>query len=335
MATEIESLLDYVLQVGGSELIVTEGSHAAVRVGGKVHLIPEAPEIGPGALREFLGSIEGEAGTMVAGPWCGSKWRVRYFREALGNAAVFRPLLEECPAFDALGVPQTMFNLLGLNSGLVIFAGPACSGKTTTATAYVGALCEGNVLCASFLNPSKELPVKRGASLILENSSGSTPEKMEQALRSGANLLWMGDFEEANLIPMLKAAESGALVVCNVTAGSSAGAIDVLLASAAARDNDLVRAMLASVLKAVVVQRLLPGASQGAGSVPAWEVLFNTQNVSTCIRSGELFKLPSVIASSSADGMLSMDECLAGLVRAKYVAREEAEKYVSNGARLG
>ncbi|WP_407443659.1 ATPase, T2SS/T4P/T4SS family [Fibrobacter sp.] len=335
MATEIESLLEYVLNIGGSELIVAEGSLSAVRLSGKVCGIPDAPEIKLGALRDFLGAVDGESGTIVGGPWANTKWRVRYFREAHGNSAVFRPLLSECPQFGDLGAPQSLRNLLGVNSGLVVFAGPACSGKTTTATAYVSALCESGVLRASLLDEAREYPVKIGNSLVFENSVGTVPSKMEQALRSGCDLFWMGDFDSENLMPMLRAANAGSLVVCTITAGNSVGAIDALLAAVPSESRALARTMLASALKAIVVQRLLPSAAEGNPAVSTWEILFNSQNAATFIRSGEYFKLPSVIAASAADGMLLMDDCLAELIRSGFVTREEAERYASNVARLG
>ena len=334
MATEIEPILDYVVNIGASELIVTEGAAPAVRLAGKVGIVPDAPEVEFGSLREFLGSMEGDSGFMVCGPWAGCKWRVRFFRAALGNAAVFRPLIAECPSFDSLGAPQSVMSLLALSSGLVVFAGPACSGKTTTATAYVSNLCESRVLRASLLNDSEELPVKTGGSLVLRDSSGAVGDRISQALRSGCDLLWLGDFSGENLLPMLRAAEAGALVVCNVTAGNSAGVLDALLSMVPSAERDLCRTMLAAYLKAIVVQRLLPGESDGA-HVPAWEVLFNTQNVATLIRSGEFFKLSSIVAASGAEGMLLMDDCLAELVKAGYIARDVAERYVSNVARLG
>lgn len=335
MASEIESLLEYVLQIGGSELIVTEGAPSAVRLAGKVCAIPDAPATSQGALRQFLGSIEGEAGSVIGGPWVNTKWRVRYFREALGNSAVFRPLMPECPSFADLGIPQTMNNLLGLSSGLVVFAGPACSGKTTTASAFVTAMCESRVLRASFLDTANELPVRFGESLLFEDSNGSLSEKMEQALRCGCDLFWLGDFNGENLVPMLRAAEAGALVVCTVTAGNSVGALDALLSCVSPEERALAKTLLSSTLKALVVQRLLPGAAENSGSIAAWEVMFNTQNIAGAIRSGDHFRLPSLIAASASEGMLLMDDCLAELVRSGYVAREEAEKYASNAARLG
>lgn len=334
MAAEIESLLEYTVNTGSSELIITEGAVPAIRLAGQVCAVPDAPVIPFGSLAEFLGSLEGESGSMIGGPWQGMRWRVRYFREALGNGAVFRPLLNECPDFASLGIPPVLENMLGFSSGLVLFAGPACSGKTTSATAYVGALCESKILRACFLDKAQELPVKQGSSLILEDSVGGVAEKVDQAIRSGVDLLWMGDFDSSILLPMLRAAEAGALVVCNVTAGNSAGALDALVAAAKPEDKALVRTMLSSALKAVVVQRLLPGAAEGSGAVAAWEVLFNSQNVAMCVRTGDHFKLPSVIAASASEGMMLMDDSLAELVRSGYVAQEVAAKYVANPARF-
>mgnify|MGYP002624378323 CR=1 FL=1 len=332
MATEIESLLEYALNVGASELVVTEGASCAVRLAGKVCAIPDAPAVEPGALRNFLGSMDGESGTLMGGPWCGSRFRVRYNRTALGNSAIFRPVLDECPDFSTLGAPASLANLLGLRSGLVVFAGPACSGKTTTATAYVSALCQSGILRVSLLDPEEEFPVRRGESLILEDSVGTVPEKIEQALRSGIDLIWLGNFDGLSLIPVLRAAESGALVVLTVTAGNAVGVLDALLSAEAPENRDVARNMLASVLKAVVVERLLPG-SQGA--VPAWEVLYGSQNVASKIRSGEHCALPSIMAASASEGMMLMDDCLAGLVNAGFLAQEDVARYTSNPVRAG
>ena len=332
MATEIESLLEYTLNVGASELVVTEGASSAVRLAGKVCAIPDAPAVEPGALRNFLGSMEGESGTLMGGPWCGSRFRVRYNRTALGNSATFRPVLDECPDFSALGAPPALANILGFRSGLVVFAGPACSGKTTTATAYVSTLCQSGILRVSLLDKEAEMPVKHGESLILENTTGTIPEKMEQALRSGIDLIWLGNFEGLPLIPVLRAAEAGALVVLTVTAGNAVGALDALLSSETLENRDVARNMLASVLKAVVVQRLLPGAQ---GAVPAWEILYGSQNVASKIRSGEHYTLPSIIAASASEGMMLMDDCLAELVKSGFVTQEDVARYASNPARMG
>ena len=334
MASEIESLLEYALNVGASDLIVTEGAPSAIRFAGRVCAIPESSALPFGSLLEFLGSLDGESGTFVGGPWLDTKWRVKYFREALGNAAIFRPLMAECPEFTALGAPAALDSLLGLSSGLVIFAGPACSGKTVTATSYVSAMCQSGILRFCDLDEGRELSVKIGESLKLVNTVGSTSEKLEQGLRSGTDLFWVGDFDGSSLISVLRAAEAGALVVMNVTAGNAVGVVDALLSAVPSENRDLVSTMLAAALKAVVVQRLLPPAQEGAVVPPAWEILFNTQKVASLIRSGDHFKIPSIMEASASEGMLLMDDCLAEYVRSGLVTPEEAGRYVSNPARL-
>ena len=180
MATEIEALLEYGLNIGASEVIISEGGTSAVRLAGKVCTIPDAPSIEPGTIAGFLGHLDGESGSMIGGPWVNSRWRVRYFREARGNSGVFRPILDQCPDFSMLGVPETMNNLLGLSSGLIVFGGPACSGKTTTASAYVRTLCSCKMLRTSIINDQEEIPIDGGESLILKDSTGSVAEKMDQ-----------------------------------------------------------------------------------------------------------------------------------------------------------
>ncbi|MCQ2098417.1 MAG: Flp pilus assembly complex ATPase component TadA [Fibrobacter sp.] len=332
MASEIESLLEYALNIGASELIVIEGAASAVRMAGKVCPIPDAPPVEPGMLRQLVSSMEGESGYVIGGPWSGARWRVRYNRTASGNSAVFRPMLDDCPDFQSLGVPDEMINMLGLNSGLVVFTGPSCCGKTTTATAYVSSLCQSGILRVSLLPAVTELPVKVGESLLLKDSAGDVCDKLNQALRSGTDLIWMGDFEGLPLIPILHAAEAGALVVLTVTAGNTVGALEALLSEVPSEKRELARNLLASVLKAVVVQRLLPTEN---GTIPAWEILFGSQNVASRIRGDELYTLTSIISASSSEGMILMDGYLQKLVQSGYLSKEDAGKYVSNPAVLG
>ena len=56
--------------------------------------------------------------------------------------------------------------------------------------------------------------------------------------------------------------------------------------------------------------------------------------MASLIRSGDHFKLPSIMEASASEGMLLMDACLAEYVRSGIVTSEEAGRYVSNPARL-
>lgn len=326
MAKEIESFLDYALNVRANELIVTEGLSPAVRFLGKVRNVPNAPIVEVGSLRQFLGSMSAESGELIGGPWCSSRWRVRYSRTAIGNAAVFRPLLDECPDFFALKAPQQLMPLLNLHSGLVVFAGPACCGKTTSASAYVSALCKNQILRVSLLDSLPEYEINTGDSLVLKDSCGNVYQKITQALRSGIDLIWLGDLKGLSLVPILRAAESGALVVLNVTAGDTVGALDALLASESVENRDKARNMLAFTLKSVVVQKLVPTSS---GAISAWEILYATQNVAMRIRSGEHYSLPSIMSAGASESMLLMDDCIQEFVRNGTISKEIGARYLN------
>ncbi len=334
MAVEMETFLDYALQVGASDLILAEGLVPAVRLSKQVRAIPEAPRLEYGDLELLTGVLAGESGCFRGGPWCGCEWRVRYSREAFGKMASFRPMVAECPDFISMGVPEPVLSLLGLGAGLVVFAGNVGSGKTTTASAYVSSLCRKRLCRARFLDSVPEYPIQTGESIVHYRRPKVTLEQeLFQGLCSGTDLFWLGDIASGSLLPLLHATEAGSLVVGCMTAGNAVGVLDFLLAGEPAEREALSRTLLASNLKAVVSQHLFP-ASGGKGIVCAWEVLYNNQAVASLIRSGEHYKIPQLIRTSASDGMLSLDDSLSILVRDHSLTKEDARKYALDESRL-
>jgi twitching motility protein PilT len=92
-----------------------------------------------------------------------------------------------------------------------------------------------------------------------------------------------------------------------------------------------VRLQLATILKAVISQRLVPRAD-GKGRVPALEVLVSTAFVRECIGDKDRTKeIPEVISKGfSTYGMQTFDQSLMSLVKDGLVTYEEALKHVSN-----
>jgi len=92
-----------------------------------------------------------------------------------------------------------------------------------------------------------------------------------------------------------------------------------------------VRLQLATILKAVISQRLVPRAD-GKGRVPALEVLVSTGMVRECIADKDRTKeIPEAIAKGFVSyGMQTFDQSLMQLVKQDLVTYEEALKHVSN-----
>ena len=87
--------------------------------------------------------------------------------------------------------------------------------------------------------------------------------------------------------------------------------------------REQIRVQVASTLRAVVVQTLLPRAS-GHGRVPATEVMLNTPAVAALIRGGKAHQIRTVLQSGEKEGMHTLDQDLARLVNKGTVKYEDA-----------
>ena len=324
-------ILDYALRSGASDVILIEGALPCVRLGRKVGQIPETSPIPSGFLDEFLGVLPESVGVSLVGPFLDTMWRVRHSRGAMGKTAILRPLLSACPDFYSLGVPDSLQNLLSATSGVILFCGPAASGKTTTASAFISAYCSSAMHRAIFLDPLKEYNIETGESIVIQTPLSEQPqEEIAHAVRAGADLLWFGDISVEALHPALRAAESGAVVVATLTAATTAGALAELLQDAPL----VVRTQFASNLRAIVVQHLIPS-TDGSTLVPAWEIVYGSQSIAAQIRNGDFYKIKQLVKQNSSDGSLPLDVSLAELVRCGYIQREEAEKIAFDISSIG
>jgi twitching motility protein PilT len=84
-----------------------------------------------------------------------------------------------------------------------------------------------------------------------------------------------------------------------------------------AEQQQQVRVQLSSTLAAVIYQQLLP--IRGGGRVAAFEVLLNTLAVQNLIKEAKTRQLRNVIATSSKEGMMTMEHSLRALIRSGMV----------------
>jgi twitching motility protein PilT len=81
---------------------------------------------------------------------------------------------------------------------------------------------------------------------------------------------------------------------------------------------------LSVALQGIMTQQLLPTAD-GSGRVVACEVLVPNPAVRNLIREGKTHQIYSVLQTSSADGMQTMDAALSTLVREGKISQSLAE----------
>jgi twitching motility protein PilT len=152
---------------------------------------------------------------------------------------------------------------------------------------------------------------------------------LRAALRQDPDVILVGemrDFETAQIA--MTAAETGHLVLSTLHTVDATETINRIVSMFPTHQQQQSRLMLASTLKGVISQRLLPRAD-GKGMVPALEIMVNTERVREMIeeptRTREI-KDP-ISEGLHPYGMISFDQSLASLVKQRLVTYEEAVKH--------
>ena len=131
----------------------------------------------------------------------------------------------------------------------------------------------------------------------------------------------------------IRAAETGHLVLGTLHTTSAAQTIDRIIDIYPAGQQEQIRVQLSQVLEAVLMQCLLPRVG-GIGRVAAFEILIATSAVRNLIRMGKSHEIPNVMQLGTQDGMQTLDQSLAKLVKSQLVNREDALMKSSSPAQL-
>jgi twitching motility protein PilT len=113
------------------------------------------------------------------------------------------------------------------------------------------------------------------------------------------------------------------LVLGTLHTASATKAVDRIIDVFAAHDKDMVRSMLSESLEGVVAQTLCRTAD-GTGRVAAHEVMLGTPAIRNLIREGKVAQMYSTLQTGASQGMQTLDQSLAELVRRQRITAAEA-----------
>ena len=127
-------------------------------------------------------------------------------------------------------------------------------------------------------------------------------------------MILVGEMRDLETIATaMTAAETGHLVFGTLHTQSAPGTIDRIIDVFPPEQQEQVRVQIAGTLQGVVTQALLPTAD-GAGRVPALEILLPDDAVRNLIRQGKVEQIYSVMQTGTGKGMVTMEQSLAELV---------------------
>lgn len=245
-----------------------------------------------------------------------------------GMSAVFRIIPPQIPTLDELGMPRTIHRILDEHQGLILVTGTTGHGKSTTMAAmidYINTNRPHHILTIEdpieFIHPFKKGVVNQrqlGASTL------SYANALRGALRQDPDVIVIGELRDLETISLaITAAETGHLVIGTLSTSSAPKTIDRIIDSFPSKEQNQVRAMLSEALKAVITQRLIPGAD-GTRMELALEILIGTLAVGNLIKDSKTFQIPSIMQTGKTAGMRLMDESLMALFMEKKITAADA-----------
>jgi len=343
-----DELIAAARKAGASDAYLMANALPLIRVGGEMMPLPDRTAALDGeALDKALGAIapaearaqwhdRGDTVFAHASP-DGSRLRVHWIRDRRGAGASVRLIPAETPNPDTLGVPELARRLIEARRGLVVITGGAGAGKTTTAAALVQHANHGRAAMVVMLDAPTEITLDSHRCLISQREVGShvrtLSDGVHAAAREGADVIVLGRAEDPEaLAAALDAVSAGALVVVTVTAAGIASAVERIIELTARVRGEAARPAVADALLGGIGQVLCR--RPNGGRIAAYEVLFATGPVAGLVRDGKTFQLASIMQTGRPQGMATLADALADLVRRRVVAADEALRRTPNPQEL-
>jgi twitching motility protein PilT len=328
-ALHLDDLLRYAVSVGASDLHLTTGLPACIRLNGAIRHIEGCPVLNNEMIRDMVFGIlpqtmrerfeaEKELDTSHSIVDVG-RFRLNVFQQRGTVAAALRAIPHEIPPFEVLGIPESIRSFTDMRHGLVLVTGPTGSGKSTTLASLVDIINRSKPLHIVTVEDPIEFLHNHKRAMVNQREVGqdtmSFSEALRRVLREDPDVILVGEMRDLETISMaLTAAETGHLVFGTLHTQDAPQTIDRIIDVFPSNQQDQIRTMLAGSLEGVVTQQLLLNAD-GTGRLAACEVMICTSAIRNLVRSAKTHQIYSLMQTGGQYGMQTMDQGLAKLVK--------------------
>jgi twitching motility protein PilT len=333
----LDKLLEYAARQGASDVLLIAGAPVALRLGGAL-----SPSNGPPLEAEDTRSLLLPLLTPVqiqeltrnrSVDLCFERVGVGRFRANLHYqrgtlAGSLRLLPEKIPTLESLNLPPLLRHLSEARQGLVLVTGPTGCGKSSTLAALVDLINTHRHVHVVTIEDPIEFVHSNRQSIVEQIEVGQdAPDfagSLRSILRQNPDVILAGEMRDPETIAtVLTAAETGHLVLSTLHTNDTSQAVSRILDSFPTANQPQIRQQLSLALLAVVAQQLVPAADKNL-RYPAVEILMASSGVRSLIRKGEDHQIYSAISTGRGEGMISMEQSLAELVRSGRITRETA-----------
>ena len=333
----LNQYLDFLIQNGGSDLHIKSGAVIRGRIHGELVKFSKTPFSKEDAMTlakellitRFPELIEKKSVDFTYKLNDEYRFRVNIFFQIDGISAVFRTIPVKIPEIDELGLPPSIKDICDTAMrGVVLLTGPTGSGKTTTIASMINRINRQRTSHVVTIEDPVEFIFKDEKCIINQRAIGEDcnnfADSLRGALREDPDVIFVGEMRDLETIETaLHAAETGHLVFSTVHTIDAKETVNRIIAMFEQAEQERIRMTLASVLEAVISQRL--ARTTDGKRVAVVEVLRKNTRIKDMILDSRDDEIPDAIADGrNTYGMQTFDQHLLDLYRDGVITREEA-----------
>ena len=266
-----------------------------------------------------------------------ARFRVNTYYQRGSMAAVIRLVSFDIPDWKQLQIPEEVMALAEQTSGMILVTGTAGSGKTTTQACIIDRINRTRDCHIVTLEDPIEYLHRHQKSIVSQREVTIDTKDYLSALRAcvrqAPDVILLGEMRDAETMhTAMAAAETGHMVIATLHTKGAVNAIDRIIDMFPAAQQPQIRVQLATVLKTVVSQQLLPDTA--GGMIPACEIMHMSNAIRSMIRDNKNHQIDNAIASSAKEGMISMDQTILKLYQEGKITKETALLYADKPDQL-
>jgi twitching motility protein PilT len=342
---DLNGLLMRAVELGSTDIHLKVGQPPICRIDGDLNPMADTPALDDAALAavlEIIGRRSPEklqhfhnAGDMDIAYQDGDlpRFRVNAYRQRSATSFAFRVIPKTVPNFEQLNMPPGVQRLAEEHRGLILVTGATGSGKTTTLAAmidYMNRTRKQHIITIE--DPIEILHPDRGC-IVNQREVGLDTESFGQALRRALrqdpDTILIGELRDAETAQTaLQAAESGHLVLSTLHTIDAAETVGRMIEFFPPEKQEVIRSIMAGVLRGVISQRLLPKVD--GGRVAAVEVMVMNARIADLIREGHADEITDAVAEGDFFQMQTFSQALIEHVLSGAVDSEVAANASTN-----
>ena len=265
------------------------------------------------------------------------RFRANIFFQIDGISMVFRAIPTDIKTIDELKLPEAVKKISNIKRGLVLVTGITGSGKSTTMAAILHEINKNRAEHIITIEDPVEFVHQDINCIVNQRSLGQdTPSyarALRAALREDPDIIVVGEMRDLETIEMaLHAAETGHLVFSTLHTLDAKETINRIISVFPAEEQNRIRIVLASVLEAIVSQRLVK--TKDGGRRAALEILFKSERIASLIQEGAESEITDAIEDGTIYGMQSFNQALLRLYEEGVIDKEEALQHAASRSDL-